>query len=188
MKPKASGARQLSVPAVPASLGAIHDLVEQVWSGTAGVTAADRLRFETAVVEVAGNIIEHATPAGGAAEVTLSLAVGTDRASIRGVFVDDGQEADVDLDEVRMPDPGAEAGRGLALVVSLCDRVHYERAGSTNRWTLVCHRSPPHSDDGGVMFPVGLTHRPTDLRQGRCGRNRAAPGSAWGLGSGGLIA
>jgi serine/threonine-protein kinase RsbW len=104
------------------------------------VVEADRWRFETAVAEVAGNIIKHSTPAGDADGVTLSFAVEADAGGIRGVFVDDGQETGVDLDTVQMPGVQAEDGRGLALAVSLCDVVRYERAGSTNRWTLVCHR------------------------------------------------
>lgn len=140
MNPLGSPRGELCLPAVPASLDVIHDHLEQLWSHRAGVAEADRWRFETAVAEVAGNIIKHSTPVGDTQGVTLSFAVQADAGSIRGIVVDDGQETDVDLDTVQMPGVQAEDGRGLALAVSLCDVVRYERVGSTNRWTVVCHR------------------------------------------------
>lgn len=64
---------ELQVPALPASLDEIHDLVSDMWPCTPGVEAQDQQRFEAALVEVAANIIEYARPADGRAVVTLDL-------------------------------------------------------------------------------------------------------------------
>jgi len=133
-------ARRLRLPAVPASLDAVHDLVEQLWSGQAGVALAERTRFETAVAEVAGNIIEHAVPVAGAGQVWLTFTADAGPDGVRGEFTDDGRPVEVELDGVQMPGADAEDGRGLALTRLLCDELRYERVAGTNRWTLVCRR------------------------------------------------
>jgi serine/threonine-protein kinase RsbW len=129
------------VAAVPASLESIHDLVERLWSGLVDVSPADRVRFETAVVEVAGNIIEHAGPTDDGSPVWLTFTAKAGPSLIQGEFTDDGGRSEVDLAAVQMPGVDAEDGRGLALALALCDEVRYERLGAANRWTLVCHRA-----------------------------------------------
>jgi serine/threonine-protein kinase RsbW len=140
--PVRSCTRRLQAPALPASLDAVQDLVEELLDGDDQLTPADRIRFETAVAEIAGNVIQHAVPAPGAALVTLTVEVSSDHAVIRASFVDDGQEVDVDLEAAGMPDEADEQGRGLAMVRSLSDVLRYERSGATNRWTVECRRTP----------------------------------------------
>lgn len=133
--------RELRAPALPASLDDIQDLLAELWSVAGGVTAADRMRFESAVVEIAGNIIEHARPAPHATIVTLRLAVDCGPNALRAVLGDDGRPADVDLDVVTMPGLDAESGRGLALATALSDSLRFERLPTENRWTVECARS-----------------------------------------------
>jgi len=132
---------QLTVPARPASLDQIHDLLDSLWSEQERFPDADRLRFETAVIEVAGNIVTHAAAAARPGEVTveLTLSASPDEATAR--FCDDGGAAELDLARVRMPDTMAESGRGLALTRALTDDLTYQRVGSANIWTLTCRRS-----------------------------------------------
>ncbi len=125
----------LRAPAGPEALGQVHDLLAQLWVDEPGVGEADRLRFETAVAEIAANIAQHAAAA-GARELELRLHGLPDR--LEAVFEDDGGPV--------APGPGgwppddAERGRGLELVRTAVDALHYERDGARNRWVLVLTR------------------------------------------------
>jgi serine/threonine-protein kinase RsbW len=113
-------------------LESVHALLERSWAAHPDVTAADRLCVETAVVEVAANIVEHA----GGSELGLEVDVRPDR--VQAVFLDTGAAFEGDLDTAALPDDEyAERGRGLALARALVDEVTYARDGGTNRWCLV---------------------------------------------------
>jgi serine/threonine-protein kinase RsbW len=116
----------------PGFLGPVHDLLTRLWADEPDVGQQDRVRFETAVAEVAANIAEHGAAA-GAVHVTLRLASSPDR--IQAVFEDDG--APVEAGRGQPPAVDAERGRGLPLARAALDRLSYERDGTTNRWVLV---------------------------------------------------
>jgi serine/threonine-protein kinase RsbW len=102
------------------------------------------MRFETAVIEVATNIIEHATkgvPKQNEVTIELTLIAGSGRITAR--FRDDGSEPKVDLSDLQMPDATADAGRGIVLARALVDDVTYRRSASTNIWTVTCLRTDP---------------------------------------------
>ncbi|MGR6966490.1 ATP-binding protein [Geodermatophilus sp. URMC 61] len=122
----------LQATAGPELLGPVHDLLARLWADEPGVGEQDRIRFETAVAEVAANIAEHGAAA-GAERVSLRLSSSPDR--IRAVFEDDG--APVETGTERPPADDAERGRGLLLARAAVDRFSYERDGATNRWVLV---------------------------------------------------
>src|SRR5882757_3706193 len=133
--------RQLTVPARPENIAAVHDLIASLWAQRPGLPAGDRLRFETAVIEVANNIVEHATARlAGVPEVTIELTLTATADRVTARFRDDGGPAQIDL-ALRMPDVMAEYGRGIALTRALVDEVIYERSGSANIWTVTCQRS-----------------------------------------------
>jgi anti-sigma regulatory factor (Ser/Thr protein kinase) len=111
----------------------LHDL----WAQYDDVAPADRLLFETAVIEIAGNIAQHA-PDGVPLQFTLALRVEPDR--IEAEFHDRGRPADVDLGVVALPDDSAESGRGLAMARAAVDELRYRRDGSTNHWRIVRRR------------------------------------------------
>lgn len=134
--------RKLTVPGRPASLHEIHDTIQSLWAEHAGFPAADRMRFETAVIEVAGNIVIHAGE-GLAREVAIELTLTFSPDSVTACFRDDGGAAELDLASTQMPDTTAEFGRGLALTRALADDLAYERVGATNVWTLTCRRAGP---------------------------------------------
>jgi serine/threonine-protein kinase RsbW len=125
----------LRAPAGPEALGPVHDLLAQLWADEPEVGDDARLRFETAVAEIAANIAEHAAAA-GARELELQLRGLPDR--LEAVFEDDGGPV--------APGPGgwppddAERGRGLELVRAAVDALRYERAGARNRWVVVLAR------------------------------------------------
>ncbi len=122
----------LQATAGPELLGPVHDLLTRLWADEPDVGQQDRVRFETAVAEVAANIAEHGAAA-GAARVTLRLSSNRDR--IQAVFEDDG--APVETGPEQPPPVDAERGRGLPLARAAVDRFSYERDGTTNRWVIV---------------------------------------------------
>ena len=64
--PRADGAAELRVegPAEPVWLDQVHAALDRLWTVSAEVPELDRIRFETAVIEIATNIVRHAVPAG----------------------------------------------------------------------------------------------------------------------------
>ncbi len=134
----------LDLPVEPESLDQVQDALERFWDGS-DVSTVDRIRFETAVVEVAGNVVEHAYSfdqlAGnaGVRELAVRFRLGAD--VVEAVISDNGLPMEIDLAAVTMPGEEAESGRGLALAVAAVDELRYERDGGRNRWTMICRRT-----------------------------------------------
>lgn len=137
-----AGRLELSAPATPEMLELVHAVLERLWEAHEDVAMADRVRFETAVVEVLGNIIEHAyeldSPAAGNRRFDVSLVAS--ETELVAAFGDDGLPMAIDLSTVAMPDELAESGRGLALAMAALDDLSYERQGGRNLWRLTCTR------------------------------------------------
>lgn len=143
------GRLELSAPADPEIMDLVHAILEQLWANHADVSAADRFRFETAVIEILGNIVEHAyrldpgstaSPLDQARRFDIALAA-TDEKLI-ATLGDNGMPVALDLSNVAMPDEDAESGRGLALAVAALDDLSYERVDGRNHWSLTCIRQP----------------------------------------------
>jgi serine/threonine-protein kinase RsbW len=137
-----SAVRELRCPGTPACLDAVQDALELLWADAPGVDGTDRVLFETALVEIVGNIVEHARTTSGDA-VSLALTLSVDAGSVRARLQDDGgwppQEADPAT--ARMPaDELAESGRGLAMASAVAE-VHHTRRSAGNVWTVVRHRT-----------------------------------------------
>lgn len=125
----------LSGLAVPEGLDDLHDLVELIGKEHTGISMADLALFETAVIEIAGNVVEHGRPEGGV-NWTFSLSVLPDR--IEAVLSDDGLAFRTTADAAAsMPDTLAEDGRGLALAGLVLDALDYHRGDGVNQWRLV---------------------------------------------------
>lgn len=137
------GRLELSAPATPETMELVHAVLEQLWTQHDEVSMVDRIRFETAVIEILGNIVEHAyrLDAGGTERrFDVSLVV-TDEELVAS-FGDDGTPPALDLSDVTMPDEDAESGRGLALAMAAVDSLSYDRAEGRNHWHLTCLRRP----------------------------------------------
>jgi serine/threonine-protein kinase RsbW len=133
----------LSAPATPAMLDLVHTILEKLWEQHEDVAMTDRIRFETAVIEVLGNIVEHAyeldaAPTDVLRRFDVSLSASADELVAR--FGDNGIPMAIDLSEVTMPGDDAESGRGLALAVAALDDLRYERVDGRNLWRLTCRR------------------------------------------------
>ena len=120
----------------PLCLERVHDLVDELWKRVPEVDESDRYRFETAVIEVAGNIVEHGGPE---VRLRLWLRVHTDR--VEAQFRDTGRSVDFDGLDGHVPDLMAEDGRGLTLARAVADEVTYQRTGHTNRWSVTKRRT-----------------------------------------------
>ena len=144
------GRLELSAPADPETMDLVHAVLEQLWAVHDDVSDRDRGRFETAVMEILGNIIEHAyqlddgaqatTPADGPRRFDIVLAATDDE--LVATFGDNGMPVALDLSNIVMPDADAESGRGLALAAAAVDDMSYERVQGRNHWRLLCVREP----------------------------------------------
>lgn len=134
--PRADGAAELRVegPAEPVWLDQVHAALDRLWTAGTEVPELDRIRFETAVIEIATNIVRHAVPAGpGPVHAAVLLRSAPPR--LEAELSDDGAAVPVDLDPAPVDDL-AESGRGIALVKRTVDTLTLDRAGGRNTWRL----------------------------------------------------
>lgn len=123
----------LSMSTPPDDLDTVHRMLEDVWSGSAEIPLLDRFAFETAVAELAANVMRHADDGTG---VTCHLAVLVYPDRIEATLTDSGVPGNVQLVGRAMPDEDAESGRGIALIQALVDDLGYARADGLNRWHI----------------------------------------------------
>lgn len=116
----------------PQVLEGILGALNNGWRDHGNVPETVQEKMSTAASEVGTNIVEHS---GRQVWVRMELRLQDHQVTVS--FTDDGPAVDVDLDAVRMPDPWAERGRGLALVKMLTREFTYRRDGDGNHWTLV---------------------------------------------------
>lgn len=117
----------------PDTVGRVHDLLSKVWVDSPHISATDRASFETALIELAANVIQHAN---GGRAVECTIAVDASEQAISATLIDTGEEASPDLALVEMPEASAESGRGLAIIKALVDEVVYDSDGSVNCWRI----------------------------------------------------
>lgn len=119
--------------AVPEQLGRVHELLERVGAEHPEIDPGQLMLFETAVVEIATNVVEYGRPR-GRVQWRLALWPGDDE--IRAELDDSGQEFTPDLG-ASMPGELDEGGRGLPLARALLDEITFERTGTGNHWHMV---------------------------------------------------
>src|SRR4051812_6301141 len=113
-----SGDYLLDGLAVPESLNLLHDLLEQVGQDHPELTPSDLMLFETAVIEVAGNVVEHGQPSG---QVRWSFRLAVREDCLEARLSDSGEEYPGGAWGTDMPDAMEEDGRGLALATAVLD-------------------------------------------------------------------
>lgn len=129
-------AYELSGLAVPDDLEQLHDLLERAAAEHPHVPASDVMMFETAVMELANNVVEHGRPVG---EVRWTFRLEVQEAALSACLSDSGEEyAAWDPQTPHaMPGEMAESGRGLPLASAVLDEIGYERTADANVWKLV---------------------------------------------------
>lgn len=132
----------LDLPAEPDALDAVHDALEELWERDPAYAPDVQMRFVMAVMEVLGNVVEHAyAPEVRHEARRLELrvdAVPDAEGTLLGTISDNGRPAALDLSDVVMPEVDAESGRGLALATAALDDLVYDRAEGRNVWRLRC--------------------------------------------------
>jgi serine/threonine-protein kinase RsbW len=117
----------------PECLDRIHQAMEELWAEVTDVDQVDRMLFEIAVIEVAGNVVRHGGGDGGFdCQITLRV---FDR-SLEATFCDTGRRAEVDIAGADLPEEDSEHGRGLAMARDAVDELSYERVDGTNCWRI----------------------------------------------------
>ncbi|CAN02807.1 ATP-binding protein [Clavibacter michiganensis] len=134
--------RSLTLQSPPDDVDAVHELVAGLWDDRPDVGALDRMAFETALIELASNVIEHADTGQG---VTCIVSVTVDDGVMSARLRDGSEPGDFRLTAREMPGADAESGRGLAMVQMLCDELTYERVGGENVWSVRRTRIEPEA-------------------------------------------
>ena len=125
--------------AVPETLNLLHDLLEQAGREHLDLDRGDLMMFETAVIEVAGNVVEHGRPHG---RVTWAFRLSVLPDRLEAQLSDSGEEYPGGTWGTAMPaDLLQEDGRGLALATAVLDSLDYERSAGANHWTMVRTRA-----------------------------------------------
>ena len=117
----------------PDDVDGVQDFVERVWADSPHVGDMDRMAFETALIELASNVIQHAGDVDG---VTCVLTLSTENGAITATLSDTAEKGQVSLVVGAMPDAFAESGRGLPMVEALVDSLSFERVDDRNVWTI----------------------------------------------------
>ena len=123
----------LTTSAKPEALEEFEGLLAKAWSENSRVPESIRIQVGIAVGEIGSNIIKHGSC------VTVRMEIRALPNEVWVEFEDDGGPAQVDLDNVSLPDDMAETGRGLALARAALAQLSYRR-DTVNRWTLVSKR------------------------------------------------
>ncbi len=136
----------IAVAATAQNLAVLHAALDRFWAAvdravTAPPPQAWRLRFATAVLELATNVVQHAYSVDAApGPMQVRLRAYADRSVAR--FADRGvpftgplgPRAEFEADPLALP----EGGYGLALILACVDRLAYRRTPQgTNCWRLV---------------------------------------------------
>jgi serine/threonine-protein kinase RsbW len=133
----AAGVLKLSSP--PGDVNNVHDFVEVELSRHPDLDDLDRMKFLTALIELASNVIQHADTGSG---VTCTLVLRVDDESIQAQLSDSSEVGGIKLVTGSMPeDELAESGRGIAFIQALVDDLHYERMDGRNVWSITKKRS-----------------------------------------------
>lgn len=125
--------------AVPASLDRLHVLLAQVRHEHPDVSKTDLMMLELAVIEVAGNVVEHGRPQGS---VVYSFRLTVHDDTLECVLSDSSEAVTGDLSDGSLPvDALSEGGRGLAVAQAALDHFRHVRVPGGNVWHMIRQRA-----------------------------------------------
>jgi len=119
--------------AVPEQLDAVHTLLADAASEHPSLDPMDVMLFETAIIEIANNVVEYGRPEG---EVRWKFTIRVREDEIEAELDDTGQKFTPEQGQA-MPGEDAEGGRGLPIAEALLDQIEFERMDDTNHWHMV---------------------------------------------------
>lgn len=123
----------LSGFAVPDQLEAVHELLARASADHPELPPMDVMLFETAIIEIANNVVEHGRPEG---EVQWTFTIRVRDEEIEAELEDTGQPFAPKTGET-MPGDEAEGGRGLPMAEMLLDKIEFSRDENKNHWRMV---------------------------------------------------
>lgn len=125
-------ARRLTTP--PDTVDAVHDLLDRLWAAEPTITDDDRMRFETALIELASNVVQHAAHD---SSIAWMVNVACDPAALTASVLDSAPPVSLDATRsIAMPPEDAEDGRGLAFVRLLVDTATFSNTPAGNEWRI----------------------------------------------------
>lgn len=119
--------------AVPEQLDAVHTLLAQAAAEHPELDPMDVMLFETAIIEIANNVVEYGRPEG---EVRWKFTIRVRTDEIEAELDDTGQTFTPARGNP-MPGEDAEGGRGLAIAEAVLDKIEFKRLDDTNHWRMV---------------------------------------------------
>jgi serine/threonine-protein kinase RsbW len=119
--------------AVPDQLDAVHTLLARAAGEHPGLDPMDVMLFETAIIEIANNVVEYGRPEG---EVRWKFTIHVREDEIEAELDDTGQKFTPSQGGA-MPGEDAEGGRGLPIAEALLDQIEFDRIDDTNHWHMV---------------------------------------------------
>lgn len=119
--------------AVPDQIDAVHALLARAAGEHPGLDPTDLMLFETAIIEIANNVVEYGQPRG---EVRWRFTIRVREDAIEAELDDTGQTFTPPQGRA-MPGEYAEGGRGLPIAEALLDQIEFTRMADTNHWYLV---------------------------------------------------
>ena len=128
------------VPATVESLDVVQDRFQQWWDSLGTDDLRLRISLETALAEIAANIVEHTRKTDREAGRRYFVELRSTDHEFLAVLTDNGLPADVDLAAVTMAGVDEESGRGLAIAIAALDRLEHRHEHGHNVWTLACTR------------------------------------------------
>lgn len=130
--------RTLALTSPPDDVDSVHNLLTTVWQAHDDISLRDRISFETAVVELVGNVMRHAREGDG---IRCELDVVVQETVLEATLTDSGLPGNITIRGRELPDEMAESGRGIPLITALVDVVDYSRGEGVNRWYVSRARS-----------------------------------------------
>lgn len=123
--------KHLIVP--PDDVNAVHEFMQTIWSTNPHIPQRERIYFETAIIELVGNIISYSVAKTG---VTCEVVIETSESRIDATISDNSELAKVELEGHPMPGELEETGRGIALIKILVDEFYLDTSKKLNTWRL----------------------------------------------------
>jgi len=120
-----------SIP--PDDISKVHEFLAAIWDENVHVPSRDQSSIETAIIELTTNIILYSEATSG---ITCQIVIEIDNENVHAAITDNGDLADLEIDEHIMPDEFAESGRGIPLVRALVDEFSYENRDGENTWKI----------------------------------------------------
>jgi serine/threonine-protein kinase RsbW len=130
--------RSLQFRTPPDGVDAVHTALASLWTERADVDEMERMMFETALIELASNVIQHAS---SNTTIICHLEISANDTTLSAILTDSADPPHIDTGAREMPDEFAESGRGIAFIQALVDQFDYRREPGSNVWTISKNRT-----------------------------------------------